>query len=209
METDGTVSMSLYLILIVMAIVGIGAGVWFFLIRKKQQPQEQQPQQQQQQQPQQRSPTGTGREDRGPQVPGFESVPVVYDPNARVTFKNDGTKTCLATDSGNNDALVSSELCNNASDVRQRWTYDISKQQLRNVQGICLQAGTGTSREVIGWSCHEDAPAQKWAYSIQDKTLKNEGSGRCLSLKDGGDGSGVGLTDCSASTSTQKWTVFK
>jgi hypothetical protein len=202
------VSMSLYLVgLLLLIVLAIGTGVWFFVIRKKQQPQDQQPQEQKQQQ-QQRTPTGTGREDLGPQVPGFESVPVVYDPTARVTFKNDGTKTCLATDGGNNDALVSSELCNNASDVRQRWTYDISKQQLRNVQGICLQAGAGTSREVIGWSCHEDAPAQKWAYSIQDKTLKNGGSGRCLGLKDG-DGSGVGLADCSASTSTQKWTVFK
>jgi len=145
------------------------------------------------------SSTGTGREDLGPAVPGFKPVPAVYDPTARVTFKNDGTKTCLATDSGNNDAVVSAEICNN-TDTRQHWKYDINTKKLENVQGICLQAGTG----VIGWSCLEDSPNQQWAYSIQDQVLKNNGTGKCLGLKNE---DGVGLEDCSPNTSTQKWTV--
>jgi hypothetical protein len=115
---------------------------------------------------------------------------------------------------GNNTADGTKVTIDTCADVaRQQWTWGYTPTSNRydatiRIHGKCLDnAGSGTANgnPVQLWTCN-GTYAQKW-YSQSDGTLKNVGTGKCVTDRNAApDGTQLVIWDCN-SQDQQQWTL--
>ena len=92
----------------------------------------------------------------------------------------------------------------------QQWTYTPVTKQIKNNDGICLDANGGNKNgvEVHMWSCNLLEPNQQWDYDATTGQIKST-HGLCLDTPEPSKNGGIiQMFDCYASSKNQRWTIW-
>ena len=91
----------------------------------------------------------------------------------------------------------------------QQWTYTPLTKQIKNKDGICLDANERNKKggKVSMWSCNF-GPNQQWDYDATTGQIKST-HGLCLDAPEPSkNGWKVQMWTCNASSKNQRWTIW-
>jgi len=87
----------------------------------------------------------------------------------------------------------------------EQWIYTPSTKQLKNKEGICLDAPKEMGNGVVMWTCHQSREAQQWVYNSSTGLLRNKNDVCLAAPEPGVKGSKLQTASCNETAQSQQW----